>query len=279
MREWAVGALLVLVVAVAGIGYWRYARQFESTDDAEVDGDIVSLSPRVSGPVTSVYVDSNQYVRQGELLAQIDPAQFQVTVAQARADVAQARANSVNAQLELGRGRHLVAHQAITPSDQDKRVSVARAMAAALELAEARLAQAELNLSYCRITSPVNGIIGKKSVATGDWIAPGQTILAISETGRLWVTANFRETQLQRVRPGMLARVHIDALGETLQGRVGRVGGATGSRLAVLPPENATGNFVKIVQRIPVRVELDPDQRGLERLRPGMSVEPKVRVQ
>ncbi len=100
----------------------------------------------------------------------------------------------------------------------------------------------------------------------------------MAQTSRLWVTANFRETQIERMHPGMPARIHVDALGTDMTGEVESIGGATGSRLSILPPENASGNYVKVVQRIPVRIELDPGQPGLDRLRPGMSVEATVRV-
>jgi len=149
---------------------------------------------------------------------------------------------------------------------------------ASLELARAGLKQAELNLSYTRVVAPIGGIVGKKAVTVGDHVAPGQQLLAITQLGHPWVTANFRETQLERISPGQPVRVHVDAVDQDFGGRVEAIGGATGARLSLFPPENATGNYVKVVQRIPVRIALDPGQAGLERLRPGMSVEPEVRV-
>ena len=119
--------------------------------------------------------------------------------------------------------------------------------------------------------------MAKKAVNVGDHVTPGQQLVAVAQTDALWVTANFRETQIERMHPGMSVDLHVDALGTNMTGKVESLGGATGSRLSVLPPENASGNYVKVVQRIPVRIKLDT-QEGLERLRPGMSVEPKVRV-
>jgi membrane fusion protein (multidrug efflux system) len=113
-------------------------------------------------------------------------------------------------------------------------------------------------------------------VNLGDRVTPGQELMALAETTELWVTANFRETQLEKMHPGQSAVIHVDALGLDLKGSLTSIGGATGSRLSVLPPENATGNFVKVVQRIPVRIRIEPGQPGIERLRQGMSVEPKV---
>jgi membrane fusion protein (multidrug efflux system) len=147
-----------------------------------------------------------------------------------------------------------------------------------LELAKAQLAQAELNRSYATIRAPIGGILGKKSVHVGDRVSPGQELMALSDTTDLWVTANFRETQLESIRTEQKAKVHVDAIGLDLTGFVDSIGGATGSRYSVLPPENATGNYVKVVQRIPVRLRLDAGQPGLERLRQGMSVEPRIGV-
>jgi membrane fusion protein (multidrug efflux system) len=147
-----------------------------------------------------------------------------------------------------------------------------------LELARAQQRQAELNLGYAKVRSPVAGIVDRKAVSLGDHVTPGQQLVAITQIGDVWVTANFRETQLRRMRPGQTASIHVDAIDQSFSGVVESVGGATGSRVSVLPPENASGNYVKVVQRLPVRIRLDGGQANLERLRPGMSVEPRVRV-
>jgi membrane fusion protein (multidrug efflux system) len=149
---------------------------------------------------------------------------------------------------------------------------------AALDVAKAQLDQAEKNLSYAKILAPVGGVVAKKAIAVGDHIAPGQQVIALSQVQDLWVTANYRETQLEHMESGQPARVHVDALGIDLHGTVESIGGATGSRLSVLPPENASGNYVKVVQRLPVRIHLDPGQEGIDRLRIGMSVEPRVTI-
>jgi membrane fusion protein (multidrug efflux system) len=382
-RRTLVAAAVALLV-VGTFVYWLYARRFEKTDDAQVDGDITNLSPRVAGTVKAVFVADNQAVEPGQVIAEIDPADYEVAVAQAKAsldeasaqleaedpnvpitetanrtslersnaDLASARisvteakkllaqakaqlsvaqANNRNAQVERRRAAALIADHAITQSQFDARSDAARASQAnvaalhglvsafrarvgeaqqqvpintarleevrknsplqvrarratvkwreaSMEVARARLAQAILNLRYAKILAPVRGIVGKKSLNIGDHIAPGQQVLAISQTDDLWITANFRETQLRHMTPGQRADIHIDALGSTLHGTVESIGGATGSRYSVLPPENATGNYVKVVQRIPVRIRLDPRQSGIDRLRPGMSVDAKVRI-
>ena len=135
--------------------------------------------------------------------------------------------------------------------------------------------QAKLNLSYCTIVAPVTGIVGKKTVEVGQNISPGQQLMAVVPLDDIWVTANFKETQLSQMKPGQRVQVQRGRLRQEVYGKVVAVGGASGSRFSVLPPENATGNYVKVVQRIPVRINLDPGQNDDHRLRPGMSVDPE----
>jgi len=138
--------------------------------------------------------------------------------------------------------------------------------------------QARLNLSYCTIVAPVSGIIEKKSVEVGSNVSPGQELMAVVPLDDIWVTADFKEAQLRHMKAGQRVTFSVDAYGREYKGRVTGIGGASGSLLSLLPPENATGNFVKVVQRLPVRIDIDPDQNDDHRLRPGMSVEPKVYV-
>jgi membrane fusion protein, multidrug efflux system len=192
-------------------------------------------------------------------------------------EAAKARVAQQQAQM-VALGSHLTEITANAPRQVATRKASVIMRQAALDLAKAQLAQAEKNLSYGKIVAPVSGVIAKKSVAVGDHVAPGQLLVALSQIDSLWVTANYRETQLELVRPGQPTTVHVDAIDTDFHGQVESVGGATGSRLSILPPENASGNYVKVVQRIPVRIRLDPGQNGLERLRIGMSVEPTVTV-
>ena len=361
------GAVLAAVVVLV---WWLHARKFEDTDDAQIDGDIISVSARVPGTVVAVHVVDNQQVKAGDPLVDLDPGDLEVALAQARANVAQAqaayeaenpnvaitqtsnqatvssgqdevedaRADLAAAQRDLDqaeaqnryaqsqreRAQKLVESKTISPADYDQRVSAAdmakatveaarqriaqkraqlstagtrlkesrqnaprqlvareaglQVRKANLELANAQLRQAELNVGYTKITAPAAGIVGKKTVNTGERVQPGQQLLALTQIGNLWVTANFRETQIDRMQIGQPAEVHVDAIDRDYGGKVESFAGATGSRYSLLPPENASGNYVKVVQRVPVRIRLDPGQPGIERLRPGMSVEPKVRV-
>jgi len=360
----------VLVVALGALTWWLHARHYEDTDDAQVDGNISAVSPRVPGTVTAVHVVDNQEVKAGDVLVELDTTDLEVALAQAKANVAQAEAqlsaenpnvpitvtsnlaaaqnagadveaartdleaanadldqavaNDRLAQVELGRARQLISGNSIARAEYDQRAAAADVSRAAvvaarkrlagrkarldaalahqreiqqnaprqvgareatvlvrranLDLALARLKEAQLNLSYARIVAPADGIIGKKSVNVGDRVQPGQQLVALTQTGALWVTANFRETQIEQMRIAQRARVRVDALSRDFEGQVESFAGATGSRYSLLPPENATGNYVKVVQRIPVRIRLDAGQPEMKRLRPGMSVEPEVRV-
>jgi membrane fusion protein (multidrug efflux system) len=149
-----------------------------------------------------------------------------------------------------------------------------------VEQAQAQLDQAELNLSYCRIIAPEAGIITRKSVEINQNVSTGQNLLTLVSLQGLWVTANFKETQLRHMSAGEPVEISVDATGKSYSGQVTQIGGATGSVLSLFPPENATGNYVKVVQRVPVRIDFTKlkDEDPNQLLRPGLSVEPKVRV-
>ena len=158
--------------------------------------------------------------------------------------------------------------------------SRAKATAAVSDAGRARalLTTAQLNLGYTKIIAPVSGIIGRKTVEAGQRVQPGQQLLTIIPVDDLWITANFKETQLQKMKPGQAVTIRADASGHDYHGHIDSLGGATGSKFSLLPAENATGNYVKVVQRVPVRIVLDPGENADHRLRPGMSVEPKVKL-
>jgi membrane fusion protein (multidrug efflux system) len=145
-----------------------------------------------------------------------------------------------------------------------------------LKAAQARADQAILNLDYTRIYAPADGIIGDKQGQVGMQVAPGQELFALTETTDIWVTANFKETQIRYMQAGQSVTINVDALSTKFQGYVEALPGGSGAVYSLLPPENATGNYVKVVQRLPVRIRFRPNQPGLDRLAPGMSVEPKV---
>ncbi|HTR68554.1 MAG TPA: HlyD family secretion protein [Terriglobales bacterium] len=376
-------ALIVggIVLVIGGFFLWRYLSSYESTDDAQIDGHLSSISARVGGHVIKLLVDDNQYVQAGTPLVQIDPRDYQVAVEKAKADYAdavaaaqaaevnvpiisvstgsqtssaqadvestragiavarqqldaaraqvqQAEANNVKTQQDLARYKELIGKQEISQQQYDQAVAAAAADAAGVDaahaaaraaehqvtqaqskLAEAEAAlrntatapqqvsatrsraqaaqavaaqkkalldQAELNLQYTTITAPVNGIVSDRTVDVGLNVQPGQEMMKVIPLDGLWVTANFKETQLREMRPGQRATIDVDAYGRSFKGHVQSIAGASGARFSLLPPENATGNYVKVVQRIPVKITFEPGENKEHLLRPGMSVDVKV---
>jgi membrane fusion protein (multidrug efflux system) len=196
----------------------------------------------------------------------------QAGVQSAQRVIDQRRAQLQQSQSRLEQYRHNAPRQIAI-----QRATV-RSNEASAQSANAQVEQARLKLGYCRITAPVSGIVMRRSAEVGAHISAGQQLFQIAQIGDIWVTADFKETQLRNIKPGQTATIHVDALKRDFQGTVENIGGSTGAVASVLPPENATGNFVKVVQRIPVRIRFKPNQDGLERLRPGMSVEPDVSI-
>jgi membrane fusion protein, multidrug efflux system len=385
-RKFIVIGVILLLVLGAVYFYWR-STFTEDTDDAQVDGNLYQVSSRITGHVIKVYVNDNEQVQAGQLLAETDPTDYQVALNQAQADLAnaeaqytqatvnvpitrvnvgttvttsghdvkgssdtvaqaekqveaanarvdQAKANAVKADLDVQRYTPLVQKDVISKQQFDAAVAAAAAAkasvaeaesnvlaqqnavsnarqrlaqaeaqseqsvkngpdqikveqsraaaaAASVKQAEARVEQAQLNLSYTHIKAPIAGIVNKKNVEIGGNLSVGQDLMTIIPLTDLWVTANFKETQLQRMKVGQDVTIKVDAYGgRKFSGKVTQVGGATGSRLSLFPPENATGNYVKVVQRIPVRIDFTNLQQedGDFALRPGLSVTPEVAV-
>ena len=228
-------------------------------------------------------VDKNEIPRQLYETTVAEAAGAQATLDARNAGVREAEQNIVVAQSAVDQAAQRITQadasiESANTAPQQVAVSEARAKSAQAQVAQKRalVDQARLNLSYCTISAPVNGIVGKKTVELGQNISPGQQLMAVVPLDDIWVTANFKETQLNHMNPGQRVRFSVDAYGKEYSGKVVAVGGASGSRFSLLPPENATGNYVKVVQRIPVRINLDAGQNADHLLRPGMSVDPKV---
>ncbi|NVK40902.1 MAG: HlyD family secretion protein [Oceanospirillaceae bacterium] len=322
--------ILVAGLAVVARMWWRGAN-FEETDNAYVEGYISAIAPRVDGVVTRVLFEDNQQVRAGDLLIELDPADYRVRVEEIEAQLAEvgAELKKLDADIERGEAevRVLSAEsagyrarlkryrldaerqqalrnreiKAVTGTELDaaiaardgaeadllahqEKIQAARAgleatrssravQQARQQVLSARLQDAELQLGYTRIEAPVDGRIGNRSVEVGDHLVKGQRLVAIIQQG-VWVTANFKETQLRDLRAGQQVGIRLDTFpGEHFEGRVDSIAPAAGSKFALLPPENATGNFTKIVQRVPVKITFAPDTPKdiLARVVPGMS--------
>ncbi|MGP8253645.1 MAG: HlyD family secretion protein [Terracidiphilus sp.] len=376
---------VVVLLVLLGLELWWRSTYTEDTDDAQVNGHLIQVSSRISGQVVKVDVEENQQVKKGDVIAELDPSDYQVAVenaqaaldsarafaqaagvnvpitevntgsnltsanadvsgahatvqqaqkqlAAADARVAQAIANNTKAQADLKRYTPLVQKDVISKLQYDAALAAAQSAAAALadaeasdeaardgirvaterekqaqasqkyaltgpqqvalqsarykqaqaqvEQAQAQLDQAKLNLSYTRIVAPEDGIITRKSVEINQNVSPGQNLLTLVSLQDLWVTANFKETQLKHMQAGQKVEIHVDSTGKDYSGKVTQIGGATGSVLSLFPPENATGNYVKVVQRVPVRIDFTnlASEDPRHELRPGLSLEPKVSV-
>jgi len=206
--------------------------------------------------------------------SEFDASQQQLSAAQQA--VAIARANSQSSEARLARSQS----QFMQTKAQEQQVPIAQAAyksaLAAVERAKAALQQAELNLAYTHITAPISGQVTQKSVDLGQYVSPGQLLFTIVPLDKIYITANFKETQMARVAPGQRARIHVDTYEKDFEGTVDSIAGATGSQQALLPPQNATGNFIKVIQRIPVKILVKPGKDSRLVLRPGMNVEATI---
>src|SRR5437763_536113 len=314
---------------------WSYGRSHQSTDNAQVDGHIVPVLAKVGGYVKTVGINENDHVNAGQLLVQLDDADYVVRLQQAQADLAAAeataggggfsgqaqaqvqsaagqrsaldaqigaaRANANKADADLARARELAAKQIISQQQLDAARAAAdvahanllaaqrqaaaaggtvHTMEAGVPVANARTlaaraaaANAQLQLAYTRITTPASGEVSRKQVEVGQLVNAGQPLLSIVADTGVWVTANFKETQLSKIRVGQPVEFEVDAYGGCVaEGKVASLSGATGAKFALLPPDNATGNFTKVVQRVPVRIAVTKPCEGNRPLRPGLSV-------
>jgi membrane fusion protein (multidrug efflux system) len=300
------GVVLLGLVAV-GVRRWIYSLSHVSTDNAQVDGHIVPILPKVGGYVLEVRTDENRSVKAGDTLVVLDDRDYKARLGQAEADLAvalagvsnrarvgqaeaqveQAQANAEKAHADLERIKPLAEKDIVPKQALDAAEAMARSADAALAAAQAALLgadarvaaaraardQAALNLSYTRITAPAEGVVSKKSVELGQLVQPGQPLMSLVPLSDVWITANLKETQTADVTPGDPVDFTVDAYGgRHFTGHVESLAPATGARFSLLPPDNATGNFTKVVQRIPVRIRLDGKNDPVRPLRPGMSV-------
>lgn len=256
-----VAGIIALIVVLV---YAYDAFTHEETDDAYVTGHLHDISTRINGAVTEVLVDDNQFVHQGDVLVKLDPAEYVALTAAAKANLDVAQSN-------LNRVQPLIATHAVAPEDVDKATSTRDVDLAQYELAK-------LQIDYSTITAPADGYIGRKNVEVGNRVSSGQTLMVVVEPD-LWVVGNFKETQLAKMKIGQPVRISIDSIPDKVfLGKVDSFSPATGNEFALLPADNSTGNFTKIVQRIPVKIVFDPDSiRGYEkRIRAGESAVVKV---
>jgi len=303
---------LVAVLLIGVVAFAINESKFVSTDDAYVDTHAVQLAPRVSGQVTNVYVSDNQIVKEGDLIAEIDPSDYKTKLGEsdARYNMAVFRQNNAKAEFkaatsavnlakkDLERYTALYGEGAVPKQQLDEAQSVYDSAQSRLtqanqnlfsasnnRVADAELkqlastkTQAELNLSYTKIYAPQSGYVTNKAVEKGAYVQVGQPILVLVPS-KVWVVANFKENQLENMKPGQSVEIKIDTYpNKAFKGRVDSIQRSSGAKSSLFPPENAVGSFVKIVQRIPVKIVFDEPIDPQYTIVPGMSVEPKVRV-
>jgi membrane fusion protein, multidrug efflux system len=313
-------AVILGVIALAGFGYYLLNRGYATTDDAEIDGNLYTIAPQISGRVERVWVDDNQHVTAGRLLVTLDARDEQVALAKAQADAAQAQAqlglqqadkdqsvanvevanaSMLQAQQDYDRYRSVNPH-AISQQQLDAATATIRSAKAKLDAAEQQVVgaqasviaaqaayaaalvavqNAKLQLSYTTITAPAAGHVAEKTVQPGNVVAPGSGLMAEVGDG-VWVTANYKETQLAGIWPGSPATVTVDAVpGVAFKAHVDSIQYGTGAVFSLLPAQNATGNYVKIIQRVPVKIVFDDDRVNKYVLAPGMSVLSSITIQ
>lgn len=268
---------IVAVGLLLGYIYNSYRTTHVKTDDAFVEGNVHTIAARVAGNVKNVAVTDNQRVNLGDLLVELDPADYKSKAEAARANLDLQRATLRFAATERKRASTLFDQDAGSADRYDKAASNYEISLAQVKLAEEQLRQAELNLGYTRVTAPAAGYVTRKSVQTGNQVKDGQPLMAIVDLDNLYIVANYKETEMERIRPGQPVRITVDAYsGQVLTGKVDSIMAGTGVSFSLFPAENATGNYVKVVQRIPIKIALDPGADKDRLLRVGMSVIPTV---
>lgn len=269
------------IVGTALGGYFFYqSYMYVSTDNATVQAHATLLSSQVKGVIVRADVEENQKVKAGQLLVELKADDYRDALEQRQADADSMAAQLRGAKLSYDRTLDLYRKGASTRERLDAAEAQYKSLVSKLKAAQAEVAQAELDLSYTRITAPSDGKVGRKSFEVGMLAAPGQPLLGfVSDEGR-WVTANLKETDMADVVEGRKADVTVDAVpGRHFEGVVESISPATGATFTLLPPDNATGNFTKVVQRVPVRIKLlNLSERDIDRLQNGLSAYVKIRV-
>lgn len=248
-----------------------------STDDAYITGRIHNIAPKIPGTIKAVHVEDNQSVKKGDLLVEIDPVDYELKVNEARATVGVREATFDQAARDKKRAEALYKDEVFS-KERYENTSTAYSLAKAqLKAARAQLKIAQQNLEYTTIYAPSDGYVTSKAVEEGNQAQPGQSLLAVVALHDIWVVANYKETQLKNVRPGQRAQIKVDTYpGKAFTGKVDSIMAGTGAAFSLFPPENALGNYVKVVQRVPVKIVFDKTTDNSQALRIGMSCVPTI---
>jgi membrane fusion protein (multidrug efflux system) len=273
----ALGLFICAVAAAGGYVYWDYARHFASTDDSFIAARQFAIQPKVPGYIAAVPVTDNQHVAAGEVIAHIDDRDYRISLDQAKAQLGRDQAVLEQAQKNLGRYQTLSRTNSIAQQQVDDQTFLVEQDKSTVALDQAKVDQAQLDLANTTVTAAQGGRVVSLTAAVGQYAQAGTT-LTMFVPDEIWVTANFKETQLDAMRAGQPVTLTIDAYPDrAIRGHVASVQSGSGPAFSLLPPENATGNWVKIVQRVPVKIVMDDPPADVA-LGPGMSVETTVRV-
>lgn len=266
-------------VALILVAYFLYEHfLYVTTDNAQVEAHAAMLAPKVSGFILTVNVTEGQRVQKGDVLAEIDARDYQNALTQAKGDLTSLEARRRDADRSFQRISQLFKSGAVSQQQFDTANATHSEIRAKYDAAAAQVSQAELNLENTKIRAPSDGFIAKKSVELGQLASPGLPLFGFVDAGDRWVTANFKETDLPSIRVGADVDIDVDAIpGRNYHGKVESISSATGATFTLLPPDNATGNFTKVVQRVPVRIRInDLSNEDKELLRAGLSAFVKV---
>jgi len=268
-----------ILLVVLGALYWVLNNRYISTDDAYVNANVVQVAAQVEGEVGKLYVDNNSYVKKGQPLLDLDSRPFKLAIKKAKAQLVMKQANALDAQLDQQRISTLVEEKALAQAALDKENARLESDNADVDLAKSELAQAKLNYSYAHLVAPSDGWVTNFNLRVGDAVILNQALFAFVDANQYWIDANYLENQLHQIKEGQHATISVDMYPDiSFKGVVGSISHGAGNAFSLLPPQNATGNWVKITQRVPVRVWIiNPDPQYP--LRIGTSAEVSIDTQ
>jgi membrane fusion protein (multidrug efflux system) len=269
--------MVALMGVIFLVAYFILNFNLVTTDDAYIEGRIHSIASKISGTVKAVNVEDNRIVRKGDILVEIDPMDYELKVNEAQANLDIRKASFEQASRDNERADALYKQEVYSKERYENALTTYNLAKAQVEAADAQLKIAQRNLEYTKIYAPTDGYVTKKSVEIGNQIQAGQPLMAVIALDDIWVVANYKETQLKKVRPGQPVAIKIDTYpGKVFTGKVDSVMAGTGAVFSLFPPENALGNYVKVVQRIPVKIVFDKATDDRHVLRIGMSCVPTI---
>jgi membrane fusion protein (multidrug efflux system) len=280
-RMFTLFGLVLAILALAGFLYWFFiASRHVTTDNAYAAADVAQVTPSISGTVKAITVFDTQAVKAGDVLVSIDDTDAQLSLKKARANVDRSSADLARAQSNFNRRKQLAASGYISAEELNNSENMFKDARASLDAANANLEQARVDIERTVIRAPIDGVVAKRDVQLGQRIAAGMHLLSIVPVTQIYINANFKEVQLRDVKIGQPVELHADLYGSSVvyHGKIVGVAGGTGAAFAIIPAQNATGNWIKVVQRLPVRITLDPKELQAHPLQVGLSMHADIHI-